>query len=407
MKKVVYMLCCLERSKVMRRLRIALVTSGCNRRGGIERVVYELALRFARNHDVHIYAGACELETSGAFFHRLPIIRWPWVANHLGFFLIARAAVFRDHRQKPFDIIHVQGIPAAIKSNFVTAHSVHSIGLRQQRLRQPRHLRFWYGFRAMDPVMKWLTGYNFYPARCDRAIAISNRVRDDLITTFGMPPERIDVIYNGVDIEAFSPAHREQVRSQMREQLRLNAGDAAAIFVANEFQRKGLDVLLHALGRMKAGIRPRLIVVGDTQDPALTLDDCKSMARSLGIADRVRFVGASDRVQDYFAAADFMVLPTLYEPFGLVILEAFAGGIPAVFSRCAGASEIVREGREAFLIDDPADVEEVASRMLPLACNPELRRAMGRAARETAVNYSWDAIAQSTIDCYYRQLSLA
>jgi len=387
------------------RLRIAQITFACHRRGGIERVVYELSKRFARDHEVHIFAGTCELESEGVTFHKLSVIPWPWVVNHLSYFLMTRLALRREQARRPFDIVHVQGIPAAIYSDFTTAHSVHSVGTDHQKKIMPLRKKISRYIKSGEPVIMWLTGYNFQPGRCRHIIAISEQVKRDVVATFGMPSENIEVIHNGVDVELFSPARCHKVRSTMRSKLDLSPEATVAVFVANEFQRKGLDKLLKSLARIDHLQRPYLIVVGDTRDSILTLSDCKQLVTELGINPWVRFVGAVENVEDFFATADFFVLPTIYEAFGLVILEALASGLPAVFSRLAGASDIVEDGREALLIQNPRDQDEIAAKMLTLIRNPALRMRMGKAARETALKYSWDIIAERTLTLYRNFLS--
>jgi UDP-glucose:(heptosyl)LPS alpha-1,3-glucosyltransferase len=388
------------------RLCIAQITFACHRRGGVERVVYELSRRLGRDHDVHIFAGSCELEAEGVTFHPLPVIPWPWVANHFGFFLGARRALRREQaRRGEFDIVHVQGIPAWINADIATAHSVHCVGTDAQNALLPAWKRACRYARTADPLMRGITAYNFRPAHCRRVIAISEGVKRDVAAAFGMPPDHIEVVHNGVDLDTFSPARREKTRSAVRSRIGLAPEATVALFVGNEFQRKGLDVLLKALARLDPSIRPFLLVVGNPRDPVLTLAHCRQLAAELGIAPWTRFVGATAGVEDYFAASDFLVLPTIYEPFGLVILEALAAGLPAVFSRLAGASDIVRDGREALLIDHPTDPGEVAARMQPLAESAELRLRMGAAGRKTALSYSWDIIADRTLACYEEVLS--
>jgi len=386
------------------RLRIAQITFACHRRGGIERVVYELSKRFARDHEVHIFAGTCELGSEGVTFHKLPVIPWPWVVNHLSYFLKTRLALRREQACNQFDIVHVQGIPSLITSDVTTAHSVHCLGRDRQKALLSPCKRAWQYVKTADPIMRWMTSYNFNPARCRRIIAISQQVKRDVIATFGVSPDNVDVIYNGVDVDIFSPAQRKKIRPAVRSKLGYSLDATVALFVANEFQRKGLDILLKALSNIDHVQRPYLIVVGDTRDPVLTLSDCKQLAAELRITPWVRFLGAVEGVEDFFASADFFVLPTIYEPFGLVILEALASGLPVIFSRLAGAADIVKNGREALLIENPRNSNEIADKILTLIQNPILREQMGVAARKTALNYSWDNIADRTLACYKKVL---
>jgi UDP-glucose:(heptosyl)LPS alpha-1,3-glucosyltransferase len=166
--------------------------------------------------------------------------------------------------------------------------------------------------------------------------------------------------------------------------------------VANEFRRKGLEVVLRA---MAAAANPRiqLVVVG-RDDPA----PFRSLISNLGLSSRVHFAGSVRGVNEYYAAADIFVLPTLYEPFGLVITEAMAAGLPVIVSKLAGAAEIMEPGRDGVLLDDPHDSIELARAIDSLAA-PEIRDRMGRQARETALRHQWhDVVAQ--VSAVYRQV---
>lgn len=386
-------------------MRIAQVTFACNKRGGIERVVFELSRRLARSHEVHIFAGACELEQDGIVFHRVPTLRWPWAFNLLGYFITTARAVARLGARSPFDIVHVQGVPSALASDVTTAHSVHCRGTARQKEFLSAWQRGWRYVKTVEPLVMWLTGYNFRPSRCRRVIAISRRVRDEVSDAFGMPPERIEVIPNGVDIEEFRPVESEEAQRDLRARLGLPAGRVVALFVANDFKWKGLDTLLVALSRMERKARPLLLVAGDSRDSILSLRRCRSIAGCLGLTGDVRFLGAVTDPAACYRAADFFVLPTVYDAFGIAILEALSSGLPAIFSRLAGASDIVQHARDAMLLDDPTDPVELAFRMGQLASSAGLRREIGRAARATALRYSWDRIADLTLECYAEVLS--
>jgi len=387
------------------RLRIAQVTFACHRRGGIERVVYELSRRLAREHEVHVFAGSCELEDGAVIFHKVPVLRWPWALSHLAYFVTTARALRRSEARAPFDIIHVQGVPSAVASHVTTAHSVHCRATQRQKRFLPAYQRAWRYAKTLEPLVMWLTGYNFRPRRCRRVIAISRHVKDDVVVAFGMPPERVEVIPNGVDVEEFTPVGSAAERRDLRRRLCLDPDRVIALFVANDFKWKGLDTLIRSLARIAPERRPLLLVVGDSRDSILTRRQCERLARQEGVAAEVRFIGAVSDVAPCYRAADFFVLPTVSEPFGIAILEALACGLPAVFSRLAGAADIVEDGREAVLLDDPTDPEELAGKMAALAGDGARREGMGRAARAASLRYSWDAIAERTLACYAGVLS--
>jgi D-inositol-3-phosphate glycosyltransferase len=125
------------------------------------------------------------------------------------------------------------------------------------------------------------------------------------------------------------------------------------------------------------------------------------LASHLGIADRVTFLGAVDheRLPYYYSAADVCVVPSFYESFGLVALEAMACGTPVVASRVGGLASTIRDGETGYLIPWRCP-EPFAERIEVLLANKELRDAFGRASRDLAARYRWSNVAESVLDIY-------
>ena len=141
---------------------------------------------------------------------------------------------------------------------------------------------------------------------------------------YGVPPERIAVIYNGVDHATFDPEKVFIHREKMREVLGLSESDVAILFVAGNWKRKGLDVLLRAVaGLGEKGCSFHVVVVGRGK-PAVY----RWLVNRLNLEGRVHFNGPTTRVESYYGAGDLLVLPTLYDPFANVCLEAMACGLP-------------------------------------------------------------------------------
>jgi UDP-glucose:(heptosyl)LPS alpha-1,3-glucosyltransferase len=206
----------------------------------------------------------------------------------------------------------------------------------------------------------------------------SEMVRGEIQRRYHVEPRRLRVIRNGVALERFALPRRE------RERLRaeLAAGDDPVFLLAGSgFARKGLDTALRALAR--ARVRAQLWVAGS--------DDTRpwrSLARSLGVEPRVRFLGFRSDLPACCVAADALLLPTRYDAFANVCLEAAAAGLPVVTSGANGAAELFREtGR---VVEDPEQVDGFAEAIEALA-EPDLRRRLGEAARAVAATHGWDA----------------
>jgi UDP-glucose:(heptosyl)LPS alpha-1,3-glucosyltransferase len=207
----------------------------------------------------------------------------------------------------------------------------------------------------------------YAPGGYRHLIAASEELKGEAVERYGVTAEDVTVLPLGYDAELFDPARRPELRERTRSALGYGDGERVVLFVANELERKGFDALLEGAGRL--------------QDPALRLlvaGDVDLGSRRQGI-DRsgvpVQAVGPSDDLPALHAAADAFALPTRYEPWGLVIVEALASGLPVLTSRLAGAAVAVEPGRTGELLDDPEDADEVAARLrdvLALVPGPEV-----------------------------------
>jgi UDP-glucose:(heptosyl)LPS alpha-1,3-glucosyltransferase len=186
-------------------------------------------------------------------------------------------------------------------------------------------------------------------------IACTEQVRDELARYHSVPEEDVVVQPLGFDSSEFDVSRRAELRPRARAELGLGSGDRVVLFVANELERKGFDTLVRAIARLRDP-DVQLLVVGRVSSVGYAgeLD-------GLGLTQRVRFLGPSSDIGYFHAAADVFALPTRYEPWGLVIVEALASGLPVVTTRLAGAAAVVDEDRTGCLLDDPDDVEATAA----------------------------------------------
>jgi UDP-glucose:(heptosyl)LPS alpha-1,3-glucosyltransferase len=371
----------LSQSTTRRRLRIAYVVHDYNRHGGHSRYVAELATRFKRDHEVHVYANTFdEPEPDDLTFHRVPAWRPNALASILSFVVPATFGVGCG-----FDIVHAQGL-CGLRHNVATAHFC-----------QPA----WHGALAQVnrglTWKQWLARLLITPlerrALCGRGtrrvIAISEGVRADLARYFRRA-DGVRLIYHGVDLDTFHPRNRPRYRDEVRASLGIDPASCLALFVGN--LQKGAAAAIRAVARVP-GVRLLLVSGSDAAAD-------RAVAEAESVADRVLFAAHSKQVERYYAAADLFVFPTLYEPYGMVISEAMASGLPVITPRTAGAAELITHGISGWLTAAAWDVEEIAAGLRTLAAAAPRRAAMGAAARAAVEAYTWDDAARRTMDVY-------
>jgi glycosyltransferase involved in cell wall biosynthesis len=233
------------------------------------------------------------------------------------------------------------------------------------------------------------------------------------VTEVGIPEERFQRIYTGLDVERFRPVARED-RPALRAALGIPAEARVVISVGALLPRKGMDRLLRGWARL--GPSPEkdlLLLVGPANEgeglrPQYLphVRELEALAGAPDLAGTVRFVGRVDDVERWMAAADVFALLSRREGFGTVTAEAMACGLPCVVSPLDGiAREIVDEGRTGFVIDDPDDPEALAARLRPLLSDLGLRSTLGAAARESACARFSMAVRAKRLAEIYRMLA--
>jgi len=228
----------------------------------------------------------------------------------------------------------------------------------------------------------------FTSLRLKKAIAVSELVRRDLIKEFAIDPAKVVTLYNGVDLERFRPRTSDEQRQAVRNELAIPATASAVIFVGNGFARKGLGYLIRAWPAV--GTESYLVVAGADRTAA----SYERLAQRLGVGGRVRFVGTHGAIERLFEGVDALALPSLFEPFGNVVMEAMAAGLPVMTSVACGATELVPEEMRAFVVGNPMNADEIASRMRSLI---EARRGLAEVARAAAEKWTWERYAENLL----------
>ncbi len=216
---------------------------------------------------------------------------------------------------------------------------------------------------------------------------------------FNLPADKIDMVPNGVDPTPFDLWRQSDLRS-FRHRFVQN-GEKLILSVGRIVHEKGFDTLVEAMTQVLAEVpEAHLVVVGKGS----LLESLRQRTQELGIDDKVTFTGfISNKDRDrLYLIADIAVFPSLYEPFGIVALEAMVAGCPVVVSEVGGLKDVVQHGETGITVH-PGDTQSVAWGILHVLQHPDLAQQRAAKAKEKARTvYSWDRIANQTISIYHR-----
>ena len=367
-------------------MRIAFVVHDYHQSGGHSRYVTELANRFSRAHEVHVFANTIRSNgATGIEFHRVPA----WRRSALTTILTFPLPVTRQLNGN-FDIIHSQGL-SSLRADVLTAHicSKGWFAARQATEKSVPWKEHLFD-RLVSPLEKRL----YKDSKNAWVIAISEKTNRELAEYYGRTT-RTSVIYHGVDTDRFNPQNRHLYRAEVLKQLGLNDDDFVFLFVGD--LRKGAMTAIAALQKSPGA---KLILVSRTQPSGY-----EQYAAKAGVSDRVIFCPPSDSIERYYAASDAFLFPTPYDAFGMVISEAMAAGLPVITSREAGAAELIKHQCDGLLVDSPSDGEGIGKQMKRLMDGPALRLSLGQAARKKMENHTWHRVAEKTMEVYERVLA--
>lgn len=233
-------------------------------------------------------------------------------------------------------------------------------------------------------------------AETDAIVVSDGHERDFLARLYDASPEKVAVVPGGVDIDLFHPRSKEEARAR----LGLN-GDKVILCVGRLDPLKGIDLALGSAALLEDREHVKVVLVGGDLEKDPEVQRLSDLAEALGISDRVRFEGAvpHDELPWYYSAADLLMVPSYYESFGLVALEAMACGTPVVAARVGGLPSLVRDGETGYLVPWHCP-EPFAERLEVLLAHDDLRDHMGQAAFRRAQGMAWEGVVQRFATLY-------
>jgi glycosyltransferase involved in cell wall biosynthesis len=284
------------------------------------------------------------------------------------------------------DLVHSLASTAPVWGRFRRVVTIHDLNYR---IVPEAHLGvLGFGMRLLVPLAS---------RRSHRIIVPARASRDDLVRFLNVPSEKIDIVHEGVGA---SRRARPMPETELRAQLQ--AGDRPIVLsVSAKRPHKNLARLLGALARIPLRPRPLLVLPGY---PTEYEQELRHLASQLRIEDDVRFLGWIDasELEGLYAAASCFVFPSLYEGFGLPVLEAMARGVPVACSGRGALDEVAGAAALRFNPESEADIGAAIERLLS---DPSEAERLRRAGYEQATRFTWTAAARGTLASYERALS--
>ncbi len=368
-------------------LKIAFIRDEFDPYGGAENFLHMLSKRLAKKGaEVHLFvrkwpAGG----ENGAIRHLVPAPASPSFLRHLVF----TRRVLREVAMHEFDIVQShERMPGRVV--FRAGDGVHARWLQIRSENATFLKKVSVRLNPYHFLVRLFEKQMFESLELKAAVANSNMVRNEILSRFRVAPGRVRTIYNGVDSKRFSPENRANKGSALRRSMGIDDDTPVVLFVGSGFERKGVSTLVKASSLLTKPFRAWIVGKGDFRK-------YREMGRRLGVSEQIRFWGPRRDVETFYAAADIFVFPTLYDPFPSVVLEAMASGLPVVTTTRCGAAEIIRRGKDGFVVESPGDFVRTASYIQRLFSR-DLRESMAKSAAARAKCFS----VESTVEQYER-----
>ena len=372
--------------------------------GGLARHCYGLSRALSRNGvEVHVitleFPGTpLEEIIDDVMVHRVKIeignpnfLTWVLLFNH---FMEKRAGMLM-HEVGDFDLIHAHdwltalaGIALKHVMGCKLIFTIHSTEIgRSGGLYVPDSF-------TKDSIEWWGTYEAAY------VIAVSEPLRDEIISHFKVPEWKVVAVPNGIDVTKFE---RDVNKEGVRAKYGVMPGELLILAVGRLTPQKGFQHLIYAMPQiLRRHPKAKLLIVGD----GWMRGELERAAYEVGCHERIRFTGflSDDELIELYLSADLLVVPSIYEPFGITALEGMAAGLPVVASKVGGLQYIVEHERTGIWVI-PGDPRSIAWGVDYVLSNPDRAKQMGENARRKVKNeYSWDIIAERTIGIYKKTL---
>ena len=372
-------------------MKIAVIRQKFVNYGGAEQFVSGYANQLANmGHAIHIFANQWTPSNHPNIkIHSVRAIKRNPFLRVLSFAWF----VLQSIRSESFDII--QSHERIWRQDIYRAgDGCHCEWLERRACYLPFMKKFFFRFNLFHQLVLILEKRIFEKGECKKIIAISEMVKRDILKHYQLPEERVEVVYNGVQLDRFNPSNRKPFREEVRQQLIISDKEVMILFVGSGFERKGLEYLVKSVRYMKYK-NWRLVLLGKGKWKRYLQFASKDDQKKITHLEPI------DKIEKLYAAADFFVLPSIYEPFGNANLEALASGLPIITSRNCGAAEIITPKKEGIILEDPSDYKAIAD-AIDFLMDSKIRESMGESARLLAEKFTQERNASEMLEVYQK-----
>jgi len=367
--------------------RIAVVVPKYGLPGGAEQFASALTERLARStsYEFHVFAHRWHSEPdSPVHFHRLPEWRWPRFMRPWAFAMAVRRAL----RKKHFDLVHSHD--RILRADIFSLHCTpHRLWVRDIRLKAPSSFD-----RSMIAVEQRMILDN--PSAT--FLPVSSLTADLFRREYPGAKGRWEVMPPGVDYARFSAPDRETCRREICARHGIDPGAFIVLFVGMNFEHKGLDTVVTAVAEAKkqrSGTKFHLLAVGKGN-----VAKYEAQAARQGLESSTTFAGAiTSNLERYYRAADCLMLPSAFETFGMVVLEAMAAGLPVIISPKMGVKDAVDHGRTGFILPAADDAKAGADYLTSLCVGDTASQSSAKAMAK-ASGLDWQKRAEDLASHY-------
>lgn len=369
---------------------IIIVSRWFYKTGGTERCVTELIEKLQYEYDITLLCGVnVDTQIYKVKFIKVPSIGQYNIFSFLSFFISATLIVqyLKYIKRIKYDLIFSAGpdvmYPDIIQSHFCEAKRLHLYRTKQIKLETNTFklfLRKLHRF-LLSIVVSKIEGIVYRKVK--RIIAVSKQLKNDLIEYYKCNSDKIDVVYNGFDAREFSDANKSIFREKVRKELNILPNELMLLFVGGDWERKGLRIVLKSFCLLDIE-NIKFVIIGNGEKNAYK--DLLSLNKK---SNSIIFLKSTSQIKEYYSAADIFIFPSLYDPFGLTLLEAIASGIPVIVSKYAGVSELLINKIDSFIID-PYNDTEIKETIIELSKNNMLRQQIREKSQSLISKYAWD-----------------